>query len=137
MEERKKLLIADDEALVCALLRHIIRFDDLNLALAGEVHDGTALLRAIETEKPDIVVTDISMPGMDALRDAVMEKARRYFEDYIQQRSQIMPTPYLSSGIAYLRFAREEAHLFRFLFIRCAIIQIRRITAASGFALLI
>ena len=67
MEERKKLLIADDEALVCALLRHIIRFDDLNLALAGEVHDGTALLRAIETEKPDIVVTDISMPGMDAL----------------------------------------------------------------------
>ncbi len=67
MEERKKLLIADDEELICALLRHIIRFDALNLALAGEVHDGTALLRAIETEKPDIVVTDISMPGMDAL----------------------------------------------------------------------
>ena len=59
-----------------------------------------------------------TMPCMDALRDAVMEKARRYFEDYIQQRSQIIPTPYLSSGIAYLRFAREEAHLFRFLFMR-------------------
>ena len=62
MEERKKLLIADYEALVCALLRHIIRFDDLNLALAGEVHDGTALLRAVMERFADVrqlqLVTD-------------------------------------------------------------------------------
>lgn len=59
-----------------------------------------------------------TMPGMDALRAAVMDKAKRYFEAYIQERSQIMPTPYLSSGIAYLRFAKEEGHLFRLLFMR-------------------
>ncbi len=67
MEKRKKLLIADDEALICALLTRIIRFNALGLALAGTVCDGASLLRSIETERPDIVVTDISMPGMDAL----------------------------------------------------------------------
>jgi DNA-binding NarL/FixJ family response regulator len=39
--------------------------------LVGTVHDGRALLEAVETQMPDVIVTDISMPllnGLDAIR---------------------------------------------------------------------
>lgn len=58
------------------------------------------------------------LAGMDALRHAVMEKAGRYFESFITAHSTIAPYPYLSTGLAYLRFAREEPQLFFLLFMR-------------------
>jgi len=35
--------------------------------LVGTVRDGDALLEAAHTLKPDVIVADISMPGMDGL----------------------------------------------------------------------
>lgn len=59
-----------------------------------------------------------ALSGMEEMQMAVREKAMHFFEDYIRENSAIAQTPYLSSGIAYLRFAREEGHLFRLLFMR-------------------
>jgi len=65
---RTKVLLADDHAVVAQGLEALLKdtFD-----LAGVVHDGRALLKPVEAERPDVVVTDISMPllnGLDALR---------------------------------------------------------------------
>jgi len=63
-----KVLLADDHAMfvegLLALLKH--SFD-----LVGVVHDGRALLEAVEELRPQVVVADISMPmlnGVDAVR---------------------------------------------------------------------
>jgi DNA-binding NarL/FixJ family response regulator len=69
---RTKVLLADDHAVVAQGLSALLEdtFD-----LAGVVHDGRALLAAVETLRPDVVVTDISMPllnGIDAVRQIRM-----------------------------------------------------------------
>jgi DNA-binding NarL/FixJ family response regulator len=63
-----KVLLADDHALFVEGLQALLKdsFD-----LVGVVHDGRALLKAVEDLSPQVVVADISMPmlnGVDAVR---------------------------------------------------------------------
>ncbi|MBD5393163.1 MAG: response regulator [Lachnospiraceae bacterium] len=67
MERQMKLIIADDEPFICGMLEKLIDFDALGLELAACVNDGKTLLAKIEELRPDIVLTDISMPKMDGL----------------------------------------------------------------------
>jgi len=65
---RTRVLLADDHAVVAQGLEALLKdsFD-----LIGVVHDGRALVEAAESLRPDVVVTDISMPllnGLDAIR---------------------------------------------------------------------
>jgi DNA-binding NarL/FixJ family response regulator len=65
---RVRVLLADDHTIVAEGLEALLRdqFD-----LTGVVHDGLALLDAAVRLKPDVVVTDVSMPlmnGLDAVR---------------------------------------------------------------------
>jgi|ERR1019366_4482581 DNA-binding NarL/FixJ family response regulator len=65
---RTKVLLADDHVVVAQGLEALLK-DDFDLV--GVVHDGRALLQAVEALQPDVVVTDISMPllnGLDAVR---------------------------------------------------------------------
>ena len=57
---------------------------------------------------------------MDALRQAVIDEARKLFGDYINREveSGIYPTSYKASGMAYIRFAKEEKELFKILYMR-------------------
>jgi DNA-binding NarL/FixJ family response regulator len=69
---RTKVLLADDHAVVAQGLAALL---EDTFELAGVVHDGHALLAAVETLRPDVVVTDISMPllnGLDAVRQIRM-----------------------------------------------------------------
>lgn len=63
-----RVLLADDHLLVAEGLKSLLQ-DEFDLV--GTVVDGRALLDAARKLKPDIIVTDISMPllnGLDALR---------------------------------------------------------------------
>lgn len=63
-----RVLLADDHAVVVRGLEALLKD---SFELVGVVHDGRALVDAAETLRPDVVVTDISMPllnGLDAIR---------------------------------------------------------------------
>ena len=67
MARRLKVAIADDEPMVCVVVEDSIDFDGIGLDLVGTAYDGPALLDIVEKELPDIVITDINMPGISGL----------------------------------------------------------------------
>jgi DNA-binding NarL/FixJ family response regulator len=63
-----KVLLADDHMIVAQGLESLLKD---SFTLVGTVRDGRALLEAAARLKPDVIVTDISMPllnGLDAIR---------------------------------------------------------------------
>lgn len=62
-----KVLIVDDEHLVRIGLRMSIDWQENGFELLDEASNGKMALEIIEDKKPDIVITDIKMPGMDGI----------------------------------------------------------------------
>lgn len=69
-----RVLIADDHADVLDDIRDLLEPD---FEVVGAVGDGRQLLIAAETLKPDVIVTDISMPGLNGI-----EASRRIIEKF-------------------------------------------------------
>jgi YesN/AraC family two-component response regulator len=67
----RKLLLIDDEEGVRNILGLSLRNDGYNVLLAGDGRKGMELLKG---EQPDIVLTDIKMPGMDGIE--VLKKVK-------------------------------------------------------------
>ena len=61
-----KVLLADDQALVRAGFRSLLDAQD-DIEAVGEAADGEEALRLATDLKPDVVLMDIRMPGMDGL----------------------------------------------------------------------
>ena len=70
-----RVIIADDEAKVRQLIRMFLEQETFlePLEIVGEARNGTAALALIEQTVPDIIITDIRMPGcggLDLIRQA-------------------------------------------------------------------
>lgn len=63
--EKRKVLIVDDEKSIRTLLSLII--GDMAKYLVSVAEDGTSALQSIERDPPDILLTDVHMPGMTGL----------------------------------------------------------------------
>lgn len=77
MEERKyKVLIADDEYWTREKLKRMIPWGEYSLELLPPAADGEEVLRRMEEEVPDILITDIDMPFLSGteLLKAVQER---------------------------------------------------------------
>ena len=70
---RARVLLADDHRIVAEGLESLLSED---FDLVGTVRDGDALIAAARRLHPDVIVTDISMPGMNGL-DAIRELRRQ------------------------------------------------------------
>lgn len=70
-----RVIIADDEEKVCRLIDHLIDWTELNMELAGVAMNGIEALAMIKEKKPDLVLTDIRMPGYDGLE--LLKRARK------------------------------------------------------------
>ena len=70
-----KVLLADDHGIVRAGLRRIVE-DSADMEVVAEAADGKEAIRQARKQAPDVVVVDISMPGMDGLE--VISQLRVY-----------------------------------------------------------
>jgi DNA-binding NarL/FixJ family response regulator len=61
-----RVVVVDDEPMVCAHLRTILGAAD-DLEVVGEAHDGAAAVEAVRRDRPDVVLMDLRMPGVDGL----------------------------------------------------------------------
>lgn len=74
-EERPRVLVVDDEAVICEVLRDFLTFEGFQVAVAGSGEQAIEILR----QDPffDVVLTDLKMPGMGGL-DLMRRVAEQY-----------------------------------------------------------
>ena len=71
---KPRVVLADDHSIVAEGLARIL---ETEVELVRTVADGRSLLEAVAELEPDMVITDITMPGLNGL-----EAARRIRQDY-------------------------------------------------------
>jgi two-component system response regulator YesN len=62
------MLIVDDEPLIRKGLRKLVESNSLNWEIVGEAGNGQEAIGKLDDHTPDLVLTDIRMPGMDGIR---------------------------------------------------------------------
>lgn len=62
-----KVLIIDDEEIIREGLRVAVDWGSMDCTLVGEAEDGDDGFELVKTLKPDIIFTDIRMPGLNGL----------------------------------------------------------------------
>jgi len=70
-----RILIADDEPLIRVDLRELL--EEIGHQVVAETGDGKEVMAVIDTIRPDLVILDIKMPGMNGI-----EVARRIAHEY-------------------------------------------------------
>ncbi|MCG2593713.1 response regulator transcription factor [Ramlibacter sp. XY19] len=75
---RIQVVLADDHDLVRSGIKALLSTVE-GVQVIAEARNGNELLQLLETVKPDVVMTDISMPGMDGIT-AIAEIHSRYPE---------------------------------------------------------
>jgi DNA-binding NarL/FixJ family response regulator len=68
------VLVVDDEPMVCAHLRTILG-SAADLEVVGEAHDGAEAIESVTRHRPDVVLMDLRMPGVDGL--VAIDRIRR------------------------------------------------------------
>ena len=92
-----RIVLADDHTMVRNGLRLILERQH-DFEVIGEASDGREVQRLVEAHKPDVVVMDIGMPGLNGV-----EAARRIVEDFP------------ATKVAILSMHKDEAYVVRSL----------------------
>ena len=71
-----QVVLADDHDLVRSGIKALLSTVD-GVRVIAEARNGLELLQLLESVKPDVVMTDISMPGMDGIT-AISEIHNRF-----------------------------------------------------------
>lgn len=77
----KKVVIVDDEYIVVNGIKAMIAREKMDFEVTGYACDGIEGLKVIIEQQPDLVISDIRMPGMDGL--ALIEEAKAYLPETI------------------------------------------------------
>ncbi|XEC94404.1 response regulator [Paenibacillus tarimensis] len=97
------VLIADDEPWVVYRIREMIEWERLGYTVIGEAHNGLSALETILEKKPDVVISDIRMPGLNGIE--LLEQIRLH-----DLRSSVI----LISGYSEFEYAQKALRLGAF-----------------------
>lgn len=62
-----KVLIADDEKMICSLISQLLDWNALGYEIVGMAYTGVDAYEMIRKEQPDVIISDIRMPGYDGI----------------------------------------------------------------------
>lgn len=90
-----RVLIADDEIRVCNLIHDLVEWETMDMNVVGIAHNGLQALEMVDGLKPDLIITDIRMPGCTGL-------------ELIEQTKKVCPesTFIIISGFAEFEYAK-------------------------------
>ena len=90
-----KVIIADDEKLICRLIEALVDWDALGMEIVGKAENGLEALDMVRDLQPHLLITDIRMPGCDGL-------------DLIRQARELSPEIeiVIISGYAHFEYAQ-------------------------------
>ena len=94
-----RVFLIDDEAWALISLEKLIDWEALGFTVSGKAHSAREAWDRISEENPDVIITDIRMPGMSGLE--LLERLRKNGMD-----TQVI----LVSGFAEFRYAQEAVH---------------------------
>jgi DNA-binding NarL/FixJ family response regulator len=66
MAEKKRIVIAEDHTILREGLRMLLASNP-EFEVVGEAQDGLEAIRAVETQRPDLILMDLSMPRMNGM----------------------------------------------------------------------
>lgn len=89
-------IIVDDEPHVCQLILHLVDWNALNIQVIGVAQSGKAAYALILEHRPNIVITDIRMPGIDGLELVRMIREKQIPSQFI-----------IISGYRYFEYAHS------------------------------
>lgn len=61
------VLIVDDEPWVAYGIKQLVEWESLGYTVIGEAYDGMSALEMIKEKKPEVVISDIRMPGLNGI----------------------------------------------------------------------
>lgn len=76
-----KVVLADDELIIVMNLKEIL--EDSGYQIVGTASNGFAAIDLCKEQKPDILIIDIRMPGLDGLRTAKFIHEAGYVETIV------------------------------------------------------
>ena len=74
-----RMVVADDEYIVVEGIKAILERQKLQCEVVGYAYNGIDALDVIQEQKPDIVITDIRMPGLDGL--SLIESCKEFLPE--------------------------------------------------------
>lgn len=99
MSEPYKALIVDDEPIILESLGVAIPWDEWNVEIVGGARNGFEALELIRAHRPQLILTDVRMPGMNGID--LMREAAAFYEEGDA------PSFIVLSGYAEFDYARQ------------------------------
>ena len=82
------IMLVDDDSIVRVRLKNMLQWEQLDCRIVAEASNGMEAIAKMEREHPDILITDIDMPGMNGV-------------DLIQYVQEVWPETYILALSAY------------------------------------